>query len=68
VANAGEPNPPAALRHLFHPFYRSNAHEHREDPGLGLYIAHEIATAHAGMLTVQSTDEETCFTFWMPLI
>ena len=45
VANAGEPIPPAALEHLFHPFYRSKAHQNREGLGLGLYIAHEIAIA-----------------------
>jgi signal transduction histidine kinase len=66
VANAGEPISSAALESLFHPFYRSKAHEHREGLGLGLYIAHEIAIAHGGTLTVQSTDEETCFTFRMP--
>ena len=74
-AERGEPRPkqlqyiPAsALPHLFHPFYRNKAHEHREGLGLGLYIAHEIATAHGGALTVQSTDDETCFTFRMPLL
>ena len=34
--------------------------------GLGLYIAHEIATAHGGTLDVASTPEETRFTFRMP--
>ena len=68
VANAGEPIPPAALEHVFHPFYRSKVHLHREGLGLGLYIAHEIAIAHRGTLSVESRDEETCFTFRMPLI
>jgi signal transduction histidine kinase len=68
VANAGEPIPPAALEHVFQPFYRSKAHQHREGLGLGLYIAHEIAIAHGGTLSVKSTDQETCFTFRMPLI
>ncbi len=67
VANAGEPIPAAALEHLFHPFYRSAVHQNREGLGLGLYIAHEIATAHGGTLQVKSTSEETCFTFRMPL-
>jgi len=66
VANAGEPIAPAALEYLFHPFYRSKAHEHREGLGLGLYIAHEIAKAHGGSLAVESTHEETRFTFRMP--
>lgn len=65
VANAGEPIPPVALERLFHPFYRSKAHQNREGLGLGLYIAHEIAIAHGGTLAVQSTPEETRFTFRM---
>ena len=40
----------------------------REGLGLGLYIAHEIARAHGGTLNVTSTQEETRFTFRMPLI
>jgi hypothetical protein len=67
VTNTGEPIPAAALEHLFHPFYRSAVHQNREGLGLGLYIAHEIATAHGGTLEVKSTPEETCFTFRMPI-
>jgi signal transduction histidine kinase len=66
VANAGEPIPQAALERLFQPFYRSAVLRDREGLGLGLYIAHEIATAHGGTLEVQSTPEETRFTFRMP--
>ncbi len=66
VANAGEPIPPAAMAHLFHPFYRSAVQQNREGLGLGLYIAHEIATAHGGTLGVESTPVETRFTFRMP--
>jgi sigma-B regulation protein RsbU (phosphoserine phosphatase) len=68
VANGGEPIPASALEHLFQPFYRSAAHQNREGLGLGLYIAHEIAAAHSGTLDVASTEEETCFTFRMPLL
>jgi sigma-B regulation protein RsbU (phosphoserine phosphatase) len=67
VANAGEPIPAAALERLFHPFYRSAVLHNREGLGLGLYIAHEIATAHGGTLDVKSTQEQTCFTFSMPI-
>ncbi len=67
VCNAGEPIPPAALSHLFKPFYRSAVLRDREGLGLGLYIAHEIATAHGGTLEVESTQQQTCFTFRMPL-
>lgn len=67
VANAGDPIPSTAIAHLFQPFYRSAAVHNREGLGLGLYIAHEIAVAHGGTLEVQSTPDETCFTFRMPL-
>jgi signal transduction histidine kinase len=67
VANAGEPIPEAALERLFQPFYRSAVLQNREGLGLGLFIAHEIATAHGGTLVVTSTPEETCFTFRMPI-
>jgi len=66
VANAGEPIPCAALERLFQPFYRAVIHD-REGLGLGLYIAHEIATAHGGTLGASSTAEETRFTFRMPI-
>ena len=66
VANAGEMIPSAALERLFHPFYRSAVSYNREGLGLGLYISHEIATAHGGTLAVTSTREETRFTFHMP--
>ena len=68
VANAGEPIPPEALQRLFQPFYRSAVLHDREGLGLGLYISHEIATAHGGTLGVKSTQEETRFTFRMPAI
>jgi len=67
VANAGAPIPPAALERLFQPFYRSTVLHDREGLGLGLYIAHEIAVAHGGTLTVTSTEAETRFTFRMPI-
>ena len=68
VCNAGEPIPPAVVAHLFEPFYRSSVVHDREGLGLGLYICHEIATAHGGTLKVTSTEKETCFTFRMPMV
>jgi signal transduction histidine kinase len=68
VANSGAPIPPDALGRLFQPFYRSSTLHSREGLGLGLYIAHEIAKAHGGVLAVQSSKEETRFTFCMPTI
>jgi sigma-B regulation protein RsbU (phosphoserine phosphatase) len=67
VANACDPIPAAAMERLFQPFYRSAVHHNREGLGLGLYIAHEIAKAHGGTLGVTSTQEETRFTFRMPV-
>jgi hypothetical protein len=34
--------------------------------GLGLYLAHVIATAHSGSLLVTPTEDETCVTFAYP--
>lgn len=67
VANAGQPIPAAAMDKLFEPFFRGNAHASRQGLGLGLYIASQIAKAHGGELTVNSSAEETRFTFTMPL-
>lgn len=65
VANSGEAIPAATMERLFHPFYRAALRQNREGLGLGLYIAHQIATAHGGTLSVESTPEETRFTFRM---
>jgi signal transduction histidine kinase len=46
--------------------YRNAKQHNREGLGLGLYIAHEIAVAHRGTLTAESTPEETCFTLRIP--
>ena len=67
VANGGDPIPPAAMERLFQPFVRGQAGADREGLGLGLYIAAEIAAAHDGKLTVDSTPSETRFIFQMPL-
>lgn len=68
VANAGTPISAAALTHLFEPFYRNSATNSREGLGLGLYIASEIAKAHGGSLSVTSEEQETRFTFRMPMV
>jgi len=68
VANSGDPIPLNALERLFLPFYRGTARSSGQGLGLGLYIAHEIATAHGGSIDVTSTEEETQFTFRMPAV
>jgi signal transduction histidine kinase len=65
VANAGEPISPAALEHLFQPFYRNSLRPTQQGLGLGLYIASMIAQAHGGRIDVTSTPVETQFTFRM---
>jgi sigma-B regulation protein RsbU (phosphoserine phosphatase) len=67
VANAGEPIPPAAMEKLFEPFFRGDVRDSRQGLGLGLHIASQIAQAHGGKIDVNSTVEETKFTFTMPL-
>jgi sigma-B regulation protein RsbU (phosphoserine phosphatase) len=67
IANAGEPIPEVAMQRLFHPFFRGEVRPSQEGLGLGLHIASEIAKAHGGTLTVESSETETRFTFRMPL-
>lgn len=67
VSNAGEPISAAAMDQLFQPFYRGIVRQSLQGLGLGLFIASEIARAHGGTLTVNSTAAQTHFTFRMPL-
>ncbi len=67
VSNAGPPVPADILAHLFEPFVRGKKSGQPQGLGLGLYIASQIAKAHGGVLTADSTAEETRFTFRMPL-
>jgi phosphoserine phosphatase RsbU/P len=67
VANAGAPIPPAAMARLFQPFFRGEVRASQQGLGLGLHIASEIARAHGGTLQVRSDEDETRFTFVMPL-
>lgn len=68
VSNAGNPIPPATMQQLFQPFYRGTVKKSLQGLGLGLFIASEIARAHGGALDVNSTAEETRFTFRMPIV
>jgi hypothetical protein len=66
VTNAGEPIPKQTQQRLFHPFSRGDGANRQEGLGLGLYIAYQIAAAHNGTLTVESTPAGTTFSLSMP--
>ncbi|SUX48706.1 GAF domain-containing sensor histidine kinase [Chryseobacterium indoltheticum] len=63
VINKGTKISSEAKKYLFVPFSRGKVHQGQEGLGLGLFIANEIAKAHDGKLSLESTDEQTCFTF-----
>jgi signal transduction histidine kinase len=65
VANGGTPIPASAQLHLFEPLERGTST--RDGLGPGLFISQEIARAHGGTLLVTSFEEQTKFTFEMPL-
>jgi signal transduction histidine kinase len=67
VANPGDPIPAETIKDLFKPFFRAAARPSLQGLGLGLYIAAEIARAHNGALSVESSPAETKFTFRMPV-
>ncbi|MGO6818326.1 PAS domain-containing sensor histidine kinase [Rhizobium leguminosarum] len=67
IANGGAPISSDAMTRLFQPFFKGEAGTSQRGLGLGLYIASEIARAHGGTITVSSDDQETRFTFVMPL-
>ena len=63
VLDTGNGIPAAHRGHIFEPLYTTKP----EGTGLGLYIAHEIVTAHGGRLTVQSVEGQgTTFTMTLP--
>ena len=70
VKNQGPAIAPSALPTLFDPFVRATSmarsDARRGGIGLGLYIARQIVIAHAGMITVASSEEATVFTIRVP--
>ena len=70
VHNEGSPISEDAMRQIFKPMNRQPAPRRDQHPtglGLGLYIAHEIVTAHGGTIAVASTKKNgTTFTVQIP--
>ena len=66
VTNRGAKIPEVAMSQLFQPFSRGKVQKDQQGLGLGLYIASQIALAHGGKLTVDSTDDFTRFSFKLP--
>jgi signal transduction histidine kinase len=67
VVNKGAPIAADRIEGLFAPFVRGDVRPDQSGLGLGLYIVSEIAKAHGGLVHVRSDDEETRFTFVMPV-
>jgi len=67
VVNSGIPIGKSQIDTLFLPFKGGDGKSAARGLGLGLYIASEIARAHGGRIDVSSNEEQTCFTFRMPL-
>jgi phosphoserine phosphatase RsbU/P len=69
VHNHGRPIPGDLLSHIFEPMRRGEQSVKlgSRSIGLGLYIVREIVSAHAGVVTVTSTEEEgTTFLVRLP--
>jgi signal transduction histidine kinase len=68
VHNSGAPIPPEVLPAIFDPFRRAADGASSEGSvGLGLFIVREIARAHGGDVTVESTEDAgTTFTLSFP--
>jgi signal transduction histidine kinase len=66
VSNAGA-IPGELLPRVFDPFHREERRGGKQDGlGLGLYIAQQIAIAHGGGITVESSEGRTTFTVALP--
>ena len=66
VTNRGAPIPEEALPLLFTAFQRGDVLPNQKGLGLGLYISQEIARAHGGIITAESSPSETTFRVSLP--
>ncbi len=70
VTNTGESIPPEELPLVFERFHKIDKSRslNRDSWGLGLYIVKTIVNAHGENISVTSGDEQTAFTFTLPLV
>ena len=71
IKNSGKTIPADKLPRLFDRFYRadvSRTNSSENGYGLGLSIAKRIVDIHHGEITVESSDDITTFTFYLPII
>ncbi len=69
VRDYGKGIPAADLPHLFSRFYQAGRSKQSKGLGLGLYIAHELITAHGGQMSVASEEGKgATFTIRLPLL
>ncbi|MEN9938912.1 MAG: hypothetical protein RLZZ387_5491 [Chloroflexota bacterium] len=69
VEDAGLGIPPEQLANLFNRTAPDSPRRKAQGLGLGLFIAHQIVTAHGGTIAVRSTvGEGTTFTVMLPLL
>ena len=62
IHNTGETIPPDIMPYIFDPFFTTRKDGH----GLGLSIVYSIIKRHDGHITVESSNEGTCFTLYLP--
>jgi signal transduction histidine kinase len=74
VRDSGPGIAAADLSHIFEPLYRGSRataeplNRFPQGMGLGLAIAHDLVSAHAGRITVESTEGKgSCFTVFLPV-
>jgi signal transduction histidine kinase len=70
IENSGTPIPPDEAKNVFERFYKldKSRSENKHGAGLGLYIAKTIITAHKGVISVSSKENEfTAFKITIPI-
>ncbi len=63
IRNHGTPIPPQDIQKIFSPFFTTKDY----GTGIGLTLCKKIVEDHTGSISVQSDDEGTVFTVWLPV-